>query len=136
MPIVCFFNGLWLCMVQSILNSSALFPNYQGVTRHWQHSISFSWKYNTFGTIAKIIWFWSTIHKKTSVNFDVSKICRVSKFVKPWQNRKIKVISFYSANYCNAFCLFYQKYLSSLRFENNFPTEWYFSTLDLKNIYL
>ena len=55
MPIVCFFNGLYLWMVQSILNSSALFPNYQGVTWHWQHSISFSWKYNTFGIIGEII---------------------------------------------------------------------------------
>ena len=59
------------------------FFNSQGVTWSWRHSkMLFSPKYENFGIIGKIIWFWWTFNKKFRVKYDVTRRYRVSNFVK------------------------------------------------------
>ena len=59
------------------------FFNSQGVTWPWRHSkMLFSPKYENFGIIGKIIWFWWTFNKKFRVKYDVTRRYRISNFVK------------------------------------------------------
>ena len=62
-----------------------------------------------FGTIEKIIWFWSTFKKESRVNYDVTRRYRTSKLVKLGaKNRQINNdIWLYSASYDSVSWIFF-----------------------------
>ena len=128
-PNVCFHNGLWFCMVLSVLDGLNFFSNCHGVTWPLRHNH----KNKNFATTGKIILLWLTFNKEPRVNYDVTMKYIMWRLVEmACKNHKFKVIGLYSENYYCVSRIFYIKNVFPLSFSKGFSHRIIFLTLGFK----